>query len=428
MRRPLLEAIETPTERRRAADRRDRPRRRGVRGVPARAALGLPGHDPRDRDDQGASTSRRSCSRRTARASCTTRSSAAACTTGSATRRSSARSRSCGSASPACPSASPRRRPRSCTGCAALDLAKPPGVAETIDWAQALAALGGRSSTPRSSSRRSAPCSSTTRTCSRVRDATLQGLVEEASASGRVPAWPTPSSRKSSTFGRVLREAGARGRPGPPRRTRSRARPVDLSRRDDVYWALRQTLVSRWDDLERSTPPSAPGFSGAAPTVPVLPSGAPETTSLRLLGARRGEAGRTRPDEAERGPAIARLQPRRAPAAARLRGHDARRSSRHVGKLIARSRRPPTAPSRRLRPHHRGRDLDMRRLVRQSLRHGGERDRAHLPQPQCRSRASSSSSATSRARWRRTRGRWCCSCRRSLAPGEASRRSPSARA
>ena len=32
-----------------AADRRDRPRRRRVRGLPARAAVRLPGHDPRDR-------------------------------------------------------------------------------------------------------------------------------------------------------------------------------------------------------------------------------------------------------------------------------------------------------------------------------------------------------------------------------------------
>ena len=35
-----------------AADRRDRPRRRRVRGVPAGAALRLPGHDPRDRHDR----------------------------------------------------------------------------------------------------------------------------------------------------------------------------------------------------------------------------------------------------------------------------------------------------------------------------------------------------------------------------------------
>ena len=37
----------------RPAHRRDRPRRRRVRGLPARAALGLPGHDPGARHDQG---------------------------------------------------------------------------------------------------------------------------------------------------------------------------------------------------------------------------------------------------------------------------------------------------------------------------------------------------------------------------------------
>ena len=36
-----------------AADRRDRPRRRRVRGVPARTAVGLPGLDPRTRHHQG---------------------------------------------------------------------------------------------------------------------------------------------------------------------------------------------------------------------------------------------------------------------------------------------------------------------------------------------------------------------------------------
>ena len=40
--------------RRRAADRRGRPRRRGIRGLPARASLRLPGQDPRARHDQGA--------------------------------------------------------------------------------------------------------------------------------------------------------------------------------------------------------------------------------------------------------------------------------------------------------------------------------------------------------------------------------------
>ena len=96
-----------------AADRRDRPRRRRVRGLPARAALRLPGHDPRDRHDPRRVGGPWWCSRRTARASCTTRSSAAACTTGSGTRRSSARSRSCAPACRASPSGSPPRPRRS---------------------------------------------------------------------------------------------------------------------------------------------------------------------------------------------------------------------------------------------------------------------------------------------------------------------------
>ena len=58
--RPLLAAI-----RRRdpagAADRRGRPRRRGVRGVPARAPLRFPGEHPRARHDHARRPSRASC-------------------------------------------------------------------------------------------------------------------------------------------------------------------------------------------------------------------------------------------------------------------------------------------------------------------------------------------------------------------------------
>ena len=58
----------------------------------------------------------------------------------------------------------------------------------------------------------------------------------------------------------------------------------------------------------------------------------------------------------------------------------------NVGKLIAEiAAGRPRRRSRRLRPHHRGRDLDMRRLVRASLGTGGEavertfRSRVHVP-------------------------------------------------
>ena len=59
VRRPLLDAIEHDDPGAAgAADRRDRPRRRRVRGVPARAALRLPGHDSRDRHDPRRSSAR----------------------------------------------------------------------------------------------------------------------------------------------------------------------------------------------------------------------------------------------------------------------------------------------------------------------------------------------------------------------------------
>src|SRR4029078_4951939 len=90
--------------------------------------------------------------------SCTTPSSGAASTTGSGTPSSTARTRSCGPACPAHRSAWPPTRPAlygagapgrgaaEAAGFVAhrrpMDLARLPGVAETIDWTQALVALG----------------------------------------------------------------------------------------------------------------------------------------------------------------------------------------------------------------------------------------------------------------------------------------------
>ena len=124
-----------------AADRRDRPRRRRVRGVPARVPVRLPGHDPRARARSPPSAARSWCSPRTARASCTTRSSAAASTTGSTTRRPSARPRSSARGCPACRTRSPSGSARAVARLRGEELYKLPGVGETIAWAQALLAL-----------------------------------------------------------------------------------------------------------------------------------------------------------------------------------------------------------------------------------------------------------------------------------------------
>ena len=54
IKRPLLQALESHDGKRAGpADRRDRPGRRGVRGVPARDPVRLPDHGARDRDDPG---------------------------------------------------------------------------------------------------------------------------------------------------------------------------------------------------------------------------------------------------------------------------------------------------------------------------------------------------------------------------------------
>ena len=51
------------------------------------------------------------------------------------------------------------------------------------------------------------------------------------------------------TFGRVLREAGLEIGPGRLTDSMRALDAVDLASRDDVYFALRQTLVSRRDEL-----------------------------------------------------------------------------------------------------------------------------------------------------------------------------------
>ena len=52
------------------------------------------------------------------------------------------------------------------------------------------------------------------------------------------------------TFGRVLREVGIEVGPGRVEDAVRGLGAVDLTRQDDVYFTLRQTLVSRQDELE----------------------------------------------------------------------------------------------------------------------------------------------------------------------------------
>jgi uncharacterized protein with von Willebrand factor type A (vWA) domain len=177
-------------------------------------------------------------------------------------------------------------------------------------------------------------------------------------------------TRHVVTFGRVLREAGLEVGPGRLVDALTGLDLVDLSRRDDVYWTLRQTLVCRRDDLEAFDAAFRAWFL-RAPTAPVFRQGT-EVQSLRLL--RRSSESKRADDGGEAGEELTSLgfSPDEL-----LRQRDfadmTQEEFENVGRLIAEiAAGRPRRRSRRLRPNHRGRDLDMRRLVRASLGTGGE--------------------------------------------------------
>jgi hypothetical protein len=185
------------------------------------------------------------------------------------------------------------------------------------------------------------------------------------------------------TFGRVLREAGLEVGPGRLADALSGLDQVDLSRQDDVYWTLRQTLVSRREDLEAFDAAFRAWFL-RAPTAPAFRADS-AVQSLRVV--RRADESKRGEEGADAGGEKATLGYSREEL---LRKRDFAELTRdeftEVGRLIAeivQSR--PRRRSRRLRPHHRGRELDMRRLVRDSLGTGGDaverafRSRIHVP-------------------------------------------------
>ena len=191
-------------------------------------------------------------------------------------------------------------------------------------------------------------------------------------------------ARHVVTFGRVLREAGLEVGPGRLADALTGLDLVELSRRDDVYWTLRQTLVSRWEDLDAFDAAFAAWFL-RAPTAPVFRQGT-ETASLRLLRRTsetkrdEGDGGDAQDDQTSLGYSPDELLRRR--DFADMTPQELENVSRLIFE-IASGR--PQRRSRRLRPHHRGHDLDMRRLVRASLATGGEavertfRTRVHVP-------------------------------------------------
>jgi uncharacterized protein with von Willebrand factor type A (vWA) domain len=184
------------------------------------------------------------------------------------------------------------------------------------------------------------------------------------------------------TFGRVLREAGLEVGPGRLGDALTGLDRVDLTRQDDVYWTLRQTLVSRQEDLDAFDRAFRAWFL-RTPTAPLRREAGGETVRL----VRRGAGERSRPDERggegdERALGYSPDELLRDKDFATLSSDEFALVSKLMAELAA-SR--PKRRSRRLRRDSRGRQLDMRRLIRASLATGGDaveratRDRIRVP-------------------------------------------------
>ena len=172
------------------------------------------------------------------------------------------------------------------------------------------------------------------------------------------------------TFGRVLREAGLEIGPGRLTDALRALDAVDLESRDDVYFSLRQTLVSRHDELaifDRA-------FEAWFLREPVLPPARDESPepALHVVDGTAGEAGsdgEKEPDDEAIEAGASRQELLRDKDFAELTDEELRR----VRDLIARiASMRPLRRSRRTRRDPLGERLDVRGMIRRSLRTGGD--------------------------------------------------------
>jgi len=176
------------------------------------------------------------------------------------------------------------------------------------------------------------------------------------------------------TFGRVLREVGVEVGPGRIADAMNGLGAVDLTRQEDVYFTLRQTLVSRHDELELFDRAFVAWFL-RGPVAPLVRQKDRRRHADRVvrdtLESGRGDDEHEEPDELD--------APHEVGASAHelLREKDFAEMTpeefervRRLMAAIARTR--PRRTSRRRSPDPRGDRLDLRRLCRKSLRSGGD--------------------------------------------------------
>lgn len=173
------------------------------------------------------------------------------------------------------------------------------------------------------------------------------------------------------TFGRVLREVGIEVGPGRVADAVRGLGAVDLTRQEDVYFTLRQTLVSRHDELELFDRAFVAWFL-RGPVAPLARARHERKLATSLVRDSL-EPGRSDDDPEIAGEPIelgaSSHELVREKDFAEMTADEFERV-RRLMLLIARTR--PLRTSRRRAPDPRGDVLDMRRLLRRSLRSGGD--------------------------------------------------------
>lgn len=171
------------------------------------------------------------------------------------------------------------------------------------------------------------------------------------------------------TFGRVLREAGLEIGPGRLTDALRALDAVDLTSRDDVYFSLRQTLVSRRDELATFDR----AFEAWFLREPVLAPARDEQSepTLRVVD---GAADEPAADAEEQDDDVVDLgasghELLRDKDFGELTDEELRRVRDLIGRIAAAR---PLRRSRRTRREPLGEGLDVRRLIRSSLRTGGD--------------------------------------------------------
>jgi hypothetical protein len=168
-------------------------------------------------------------------------------------------------------------------------------------------------------------------------------------------------------FGRVLREGGLEVGPGRVADALRGLDRVELARQDDVYWTLRQTLVSRREDLEVFDQAFDAWFLRLPGARPLREAERPRPGERRK-GATPGPGPEVDGGEIESGAWSADELLRTRDFAAMT--HDEFAKARALIRTIALGR--PRRRTHRLRPDRRGSTLDVRALVRAALATGGD--------------------------------------------------------